>query len=93
MSDTNKPNLIVLPGGRPETVKLAELPNQLEFKCWQCGASCLLWPHTNPMAVQHALPGCPAWTEVEAQIVIGKKPIFTKDFLERCGVKLLQPVK
>lgn len=93
MSESNKPNLIVLPGGKEETVKLAELPNQVEFGCWKCGASCLLWPKAVPMAVQHALPACDAWKEVEAQIVIGRQPVFAKDFLEKCGVKLLQPVK
>ncbi len=75
-----KPDLKLIEGGKVE-----ELPEQVEFPCPSCKRSCLMFPRTKPIAVQHALPTCRSWKLIE-----GKKDDIER-FLIKAGVHLLLP--
>ncbi len=78
----------VIPGGKIET---PEVPERIEFPCFHCARSCLVWPRSQPIAVQHSLPTCSEWKKSEASITIGGPPLFMEQFLEKSGVQLLKP--
>lgn len=70
-----------------EKVEPVETPERVEFPCPHCKASCVMWPRSKPLAVQHSLPTCKGWQRVE-----GKKDDLER-FLIKAGVHLLVPVK
>lgn len=65
----------------------AEVPNEIDFACPDCGASCKTFPKTR--AVVHAIPTCAAWQRV------GKDRDKMSMFVIRGGVELAfnRPVK
>lgn len=69
--------LSLIQGGKIDSV---EQPEEVEFACPSCGASCLLYPRTKPLAVQHAKPTCKLWDKQQ-----------TTSFLIKAGVHLLVP--
>lgn len=77
-----KPDLSVVEGGKIETV---EIPERVEFTCWKCRGSCLVFPRAKPAAVQHALPTCTEWRRVAANMEDVER------FLIKCGAHLLVP--
>jgi len=62
-------------------------PEEVDFKCFKCGAPCKLFPRKTPMAAVHAetdekgnkLPVCEAWEESKT-----KDRLYT--FLKHCGL-------
>jgi hypothetical protein len=78
-----RPLLTLIDGGK--MVLPVEIPEVHEFKCFKCGASCVMYPRAKPMAVQHALPVCSEWKRGEKD---GK---LTRRFLVTCGLELLIP--
>jgi len=73
----SKPTLKVIEGGKVDTV---EIPEQVEFTCPSCGLSCIMFPRSKPLAVQHAKPTCKLWNRGE-----------TQRFLIKAGVHLHVP--
>lgn len=85
MSNATKPKLRLIEGqGKPlgerPSVEIVETPERLEFKCPQCGGSCICYPRSKPIAVQHAVPECKLWKKGE-----------TARFLIKAGVHLHVP--
>jgi hypothetical protein len=78
----DKPQLKVIEGGKVEAV---EIPERHEFACYKCGGSCVMFPRSKPIAVQHSLPTCKAWQRVE------KKLDHVEGFLTKSGADLLIP--
>lgn len=78
----SKPQLTVIEGGKLDVV---EVPESQEFDCPTCGGACIIYPRTNPMAVQHSLPTCKGWQRVEA------KTDHLEGFLTKAGMHLLIP--
>jgi len=72
---------------------IVEVPEKQEFSCWKCGGTCVVWPRNKPIAVQHSLPTCSEWQRSEQSITVGAPPVFMEQFLEKCGVQLLVPVR
>lgn len=78
-----KEHLRLIEGGAGDGKLIEELPEQVEFKCPQCKASCIFRPSSR--GVQHALPTCRAWQRIE-----GKKDDVER-FLIKAGLHLLVP--
>lgn len=78
-----KPKLRLIEGegkGSGPRIEVVETPERLEFNCPQCGASCVAYPRSKPIAVQHAVPECKLWKKGE-----------TARFLIKAGVHLHVP--
>jgi hypothetical protein len=63
---------------------IEEIPEEVQFKCPQCKAPCILYPKRKPYAVVHALPTCKLWQKVPKQRT-------TAQFLIDAGVHLHVP--
>ncbi len=78
-----KPVLTLIDGGK--MVLPVDIPEVHAFKCWKCGKSCLMYPRSQPIAVQHELPVCDEWRRGE------NRKELTRRFLITCGLELLIP--
>lgn len=94
MTTHKKPLLKLLEGGAGAgKVDQVEIPERHDFDCPRCGKPCVMWPRTKPIAVQHSLPTCKAWKQIEGlpkDRVDGKKREL-ENFLIEAGVWLLVP--
>ena len=66
-------------------IETVDTPERVEFNCHHCKGVCQMYPRAKPIAVQHAIPACEAWTTIEA----GKDDL--ERFLIKCGVHVLVP--
>jgi hypothetical protein len=74
--------LELIEGGKVEAV---ETPERVEFACPQCNGACVMYPRASPVPVQHSVPTCKAWQEIE-----GKKDDVER-FLIKAGVHIHVP--
>lgn len=82
----SKPDLTIIEGGKVDEplVQEVKLPERVEFPCWKCGLSCVLYPKSEPKnATQHAIPVCSEWERI-----VSKKDDLER-FLTKSGVNLL----
>lgn len=69
-------------GNQPKLIETWLVPEQIPFKCPECGAPCILYPRGQPMAAVHGMPTCSEWKTVEE----GKR--LLADYLKDAGVKM-----
>ena len=73
---------LAIPG---KIVEMVDVPAVKHFTCPDCKAQCVMYPRSKPMGVQHSIPTCKTWQQVE-----GRKDDLER-FLIKAGVHLLVP--